>query len=365
MPDFVNLPTKEQFDTQNAILAAIASNLNPDGLSINSWEDVQRIVRMGVAHKFFTVGDSFVATYGGVERIWDIIGINHDEPVDPRFKNSITIQTRDCLMNCVFDAAELLYFAEAILPVGDYKFYDSYSAKNFGFSIATPIPIGGSIEVSAWVASSELPSQVRTKDAAGVILETIPVVESSAGTLLTCNDLRRARYGSNNYLESNIRHWLNSDAQVYSATKKTKYDVLSTAAPYNTGGFLYNLDPELKAVIGPVKKQVAKNTITDGGGQDLFQDKVFLLSRVEAYGGAEGVSTGEKPYEYYSLLAPAATTAEIPGRIKYLSGSARYWWLRSPHVGSSRYPRGVYTTGSISNNFAIYAIGLAPACTIY
>jgi hypothetical protein len=97
----------------------------------------------------------------------------------------------------------------------------------------------------------------------------------------------------------------------------------------------------------------------------LFQDKVFLISRAEAYGGAEGVSTGEKPYEYYSLLAPAATTAEIPGRIKYLSGSARNWWLRSPYVGYSYYPRGVYPAGSISITTATNAFGLAPACTIY
>lgn len=343
----------------------IETYMNMKTMEIKSWEDVQKIVRAGSADKVFTVGDQFVAKYAGVDRVWDVIGINHDEPVDTQYTHSLTIQTRDCLMNCVFDAAELLYFAEAILPVGDYKFYDSYSAKNFGFSIATPIPIGGSIEVSAWVASSELPPQVRTKDASGVILETIPVAESSAGTLLTCNDLRRARYGSNNYLESNIRHWLNSDAQIYSATKKTKYDVLTTSAPYSTGGFLHNLDPELKSVIGPVKKQVAKNTITDGGGQDLFQDKVFLISRVEAYGGAEGVSTGEKPYEYYSLLAPAATTAEIPGRIKYLSGSTRYWWLRSPNVGYSGNPRNVHTTGSVYGSSAISALGLAPACTIY
>lgn len=364
MPDYLNLPTKEQLDTQNAILASIASNMGPDGLSISSWEDVQRIVRMGVAHKFFTIGDSFVATYAGVEYVWDVIGINHDEPVDPRFPNSITIQARDCLMNCVFDAPELLYFAEETLSVGDYKFYDSYNSKNYAFSIATPIPVGGSINVSAW-GDSQNPTQIQTRDAENVILETIAVSESSVGTLITCNDLRRVRYGSNNYLESNVKEWLNSDAAVYAGTKKTKYDVLTTSAPYSTGGFLHNLDPELKSVIGPVKKQVAKNTITDGGGQDLFEDKVFLLSRVEVYGGAEGESTGENPYEYYSLIAPAATTGELPGRIKYLSGSPRYWWLRSPYVGTSYVPRGVYTTGSVGYGNVYNAYGLAPACTIY
>jgi len=56
---------------------------------------------------------------------------------------------------------------------------------------------------------------------------------------------------------------------------------------------LHRLDPELVAVIGAVEKQVARNTVTDGGGQDTFSDKVFLLSRVEVGLGTEGVTDGE------------------------------------------------------------------------
>ncbi len=333
-------------------------------VEIKSWAGVQKIVRAGIADKVFSVGDQFTAQYAGVDYLWDVIGVDHDVPADPRFTHSLTVQAHDCLMNCVFDAAELLYFAEAILPVGDYKFYDSYSSKNYAFSIATPVPEGGGIIISAW-EEPNTPTQVRTSDAAGVTLETIPVAESSAGTLITCNDLRRARYGSNNYLQSNVRDWLNSDAVTYSPVKTHKYDVLSTAAPYSTGGFLRNLDPDLRSVIGPVKKQVAKNTATDGGGQDLMEDKVFLLSRVEIYSGTEGVTTGESAYPYYSMLAPAATTADLAGRIKYLSGAARYWWLRSPYVAYSYGPRRVYPSGYVSNVVAISAYGLAPACTIY
>ena len=257
-------------------------------VEIKSWQDVQKIVRAGIADKVFTVGDSFVAKYNGVDYLWDIIGINHDEPSDPQYTHSLTLQSRDCLMNCVFDAAE--------------------------------------------------PTNPNTS---------------------------RAQYGSNNYLQSNIRQWLNSEDSVFNFTPQTPYDVKPTGAPYNGAGFLYNLDPDLRAVIGQVKKQVAKNTTTDGGGQDLFQDKVFLLSKVEAYGGVGGVSTGEKPYEYYSLLAPVATTAGMPGRIKYLSGSARSWWLRSPNVIYAQVQFHVNPVGSIPYTSSFFAIGLVPACTIY
>lgn len=256
-------------------------------IEIESWADVQKIVRAGIADKVFTVGDQFVAKYEGVDIVWDVIGINHDEPSDPQYTHSLTIQTRDCLMNCVFDAAE-------------------------------------------------------------------PTNPNSD----------RQQYGSNNYLHSNIRQWLNSEDAVFNFTPQTAYDTVPSSEPYNGAGFLYNLDPELKAVIGSVKKQVAKNTITDGGWQDLFHDKVFLISRVEAYGGDEGDATGEKPYEYYSMLAPDATVAEVSGRIKYLNGSPSAWWLRSPYVTRAYSTRYVYS-GSITANNSSNARGLSPACTIY
>lgn len=257
-------------------------------IKLESWADVQKAVRDGSHKNIVTVGDSFVAKYGGVDYTWDVIGINHDVPADSNYTNSLTIQSRDCLMNCVFDASE-------------------------------PTNPDGNIQ----------------------------------------------QYGNNNYKNSNVRQWLNSSDAQFNFVKQHEFDEVLATAPYTGAGFLHNLDPELREVIGPVKKQVAKNTITDGGGQDTFVDTVFLLSRVEVYGGTEGDSTGEKPYEYYSVLAPTATTGELTGRIKYLSGSPRIWWFRSPHVGSSSHLRYVYALGGIGYGYAHHAYGLTPACTIY
>ena len=44
MTNFLNLPTAEQFDVHNSLLASIASNNG--GIKINNWEDLQRINRM-------------------------------------------------------------------------------------------------------------------------------------------------------------------------------------------------------------------------------------------------------------------------------------------------------------------------------
>jgi hypothetical protein len=144
----------------------------------------------------------------------------------------------------------------------------------------------------------------------------------------------RQQYGNNRYLHSAIRQWLNSEETTFTWQPQHQYDVAPTGAPYDGPGFLKLLDPELVAVLGAVDKQVARNTV-DGGGQDLFSDKVFLLSRVEVYGGTEGETSGEAPYPYYESLASSPTTAALDGRIKYLGASARYWWLRSPDPGNA------------------------------
>ena len=91
MTNLLNLPTAEQFDVQNALLASIASHVGTDGIAVSNFEDVQRLVRMGLHSKVFTVGDQFIADYNSTPVVWDIIGINHDIPTDKRYTNSLTI----------------------------------------------------------------------------------------------------------------------------------------------------------------------------------------------------------------------------------------------------------------------------------
>ena len=170
-------------------------------------------------------------------------------------------------------------------------------------------------------------------------------------------DTNRQQYGNNRYIHSAIRQWLNSNDDVFQWSSQHSYDKPPTGSIYEGPGFLKLLDPELAAVIGKVNKQVARNTITDGGGQDLFSDKVFLLSRVEAGLGTEGTTDGEEVYSYYDGI-------ENAGRIKLLNGSPRVWWLRSPIVSGANRARLVSTSGVVSDGNAHYSYGLAPACCI-
>jgi hypothetical protein len=252
---------------------------------VKDWKSVQDIVRAGMGHKIFQVGDQLLAEFNGTPVVWDIIGIDHDKPTDPRFTHSLTIQSRDCLVDAQFDAPE------PDNPDGD-----------------------------------------------------------------------RQQFGNNRYLHSAIRQWLNSAETTFTWQPQHQYDVAPTGAPYDGPGFLKLLDPELVAVLGAVDKQVARITV-DGGGQDLFSDKVFLLSGVEIYGWSEGGTGGEAPYPYYESLAPNPTLNALDGRIKYLGSSANRWWLRSPHSSAS-VPYTVHPNGNVSNNYASSRRGVAPAVVI-
>lgn len=179
----------------------------------------------------------------------------------------------------------------------------------------------------------------------------------------TNTDANRQQYGNNRYIHSAIKQWLNSNDAVFNWVSQHQYDAAPTSAPYTRAGFLKLLDPELVSVIGTVNKQVARATV-DGGGQDLFSDKVFLLSRKEIYGTDEGTVTGEKAYAFYSAMAGAATDGALAGRIKLLSNAARYWWLRSLNIGYSNLLRRVDTGGSVGNYSVHEAYGVAPACCI-
>jgi hypothetical protein len=331
------------------------------------WKDVQDIVREGLARKVFSIGDQFVAEFDGEPFVWDVIGIDHDIPSDEGFTHSLTIQAHDCLPKAQFSAPQALYYAETPLPAGEHRF--TLGDVQYTFTTSKVIPAGGQVFISDWGTEEYVPTTITTYAAdRTTAVETDLVVTPSAGadTLTPVNHHQRCRYGSNNYVESAIRQWLNSEDETFVWEPQTPFDRPSTAAPYTGGGFLHRLDPDLVAVLGAVDKQVARNTLTDGGEQDTFSDKVFLLSRVEVYGGTEGVTVGEAPYPYYESLAASPTTAALDGRIKYLDASAHSWWLRSPMTGNARRPRYVYIDGQVgSSGLAINVYGTTPlVCVI-
>lgn len=344
-------PNADQFDLMNKYLASIALSVS-DGNSpwiVESWADVQQAVRLGIASKIFAIGDQLVANWKGISRVWNIIGIDHDTPTNTGLTHSLTIQSQDILRSGRISGPEAMYNAVTELPAGTYIF--TTDGVQYTFTSTQAVPAGGVIYIKTRNEYAPLTLTIYGANRTSVIEDDIAVTTTTGTDNLTpINDHVRMRYGSNLYEISAIRQWLNSEDAAFVWQPLGLYDMPSS---YETEGFIYLLDEDLQAVIGAVDKQVAQATY-DGGGQDTFSDKVFLLSRKEIFGDDEGVVTGEVVYPFWDGSSNA-------DRIK---GSPSYWWLRSPLVSITHTTRIVHTSGVLSYGYAYGSYGLAPACVI-
>lgn len=357
---------------------------NISTFDVSSWANVQKLVRAGLHDKYFAVGDQLVCQKGGSNLTWDIIGFDHDTPTDSQYTHSMTLQSHDSLSVMQFDAPEALYYAENVLVSGTYNFtiQGSYTpiggtSKTFQFTLTDDVPAGGQLTFS-WSYNTQAGSAKITSygaDLTTVIESDISVTEGSSGTSLGTTDgnstnlnfIEKARFGSNNYSESALRQYLNSSSVAGSVwTPQTNFDRPPTWAS-STAGFMSDIDSDFLAVVGTTSKVTCLNTVADGGGSITTTDKFFLLSRSEVYGGNESSTVTEgSPYAYYKDYSDLseAGTGNDSNRIKYRSGTAQTWWLRSPNSAGGANVRCVATSGGFGGNLARNSYGVAPACVI-
>lgn len=373
----------EKMDTMNQFLAAIATGQG-GSLKPTSWSDVQALVRKGLASKVFAVGDQLTCQRGSTTLVWDIIGFDIDTPADKQFTHSMTLQLHDCLPGTQYDAPEALFYCETALAAGTYHFtllagYDTTygGGKTYQFTLTKEVPAGGQITFpwnwNTQASTTKVSTYKSRTDTAAI--ETVGVTEGTGGTSLgtvdgkttNMNHSHRIRYGSNNWVESAMRQYLNSDKAAGSVwTPQTKFD-RPPSWNASTAGFMNGLDADFLAVIGKTTKVTCRNTVTDGGGSDTTKDKFFLLSRREVFAGNEvsNVTEGE-PYPFYSDYSDytSANAGADKNRIKYRGGSPQWWWLRTPYAGGGRDVRVVYTDGILHNSVANFSNGVAPACNV-
>lgn len=357
-------------------------------VKVESWADVQKIVRAGMASKIFSIGDQLTCQRDGIDLVWDIIGIDHDTPADPQYSHSLTLQLHDCFPTVLqFDASEAFYYAENGLEAGTYHFaidstYDATynDLTSYQFTLTQAVPAGGqltfpwnsranasTIKVNSFASATSTTAIEQVSVTEGTDGQELGTLAAAGDFINNLNSIHRVRYGSNNYKESAIRQWLSSSAAAGSVwTHQTKFDRPPSWVS-TVDGFMNGMDSDFLAVLGNVTKTTAKNTLTDGGGSDTTTEKFFLLSRSEVYGGVEisGVDEGTA-YPYYadySDLSAAGTGADS-NRIKYKNGSAQYWWLRTPYPGNGYSGRTVHTTGIVADSNVYNDSGIAPTCCI-
>lgn len=336
-------------------------------------------------------GDHIVVTETSTSLAFDVIGIDHDTPADANLTHSMTLQLHDLWQDyLVYDASEAIWYIDAEtypdgLVAGTYYFtlpagYDATygGGSTFNFTLANAIPVGGQICFGWGYQKQAADCKITTYASVGATtaIETVSVAAGQAGAAMPAlhattvtgntNCVHRMRYGSNNWAESAMRQWLNTDAAANSWWEaKTVFDRPANASK---AGFLNKLDPAFLDVVGTVTKKT-QLSISDEYGMHVAEERFFLLSRPEVFAGVERSADGAdgEPYEFYGAGYSDYTspnTGADTNRIKYRNGTAYYWWLRTPGSGNGYHVRIVLTTGTLNNNFASNSHGVAPACVI-
>ena len=130
--------------------------------------------------------------------------------------------------------------------------------------------------------------------------------------------------------------------RVWQSGNINKYES-SDIHSYLNNTFLKLFDSNIQGAIKQVKLPYRKNGGSGGTtqqGANGLPCKIFLLSAPEVHYEHTYIDSGEGAA--LSYFASCVTNGADSKRVAYLSGSAAYWWLRSP-----------YTNGSASNSYGI------------
>ena len=143
-------------------------------------------------------------------------------------------------------------------------------------------------------------------------------------------------YGSNRWMESDIRKWLNDD--FFCKSFSGRLADLTICASKSTAYPRLDRDSSMIYV------------------GDSTEEDVFLLSDAEI-----GYEEDCKALELFK-----GDNKEKYRIAEVRPGLTWYWWLRSPCAGYSYSARYVNTDGSLNDDFAYYGYGgVRPACVIF
>lgn len=362
-----------------------------------SWQEVQRIVRAGLAEDVFPLGYEFATLDSdtGVDIVWRVVGHDHHKAADENLKHTMTLEMKNVYSGSngsytaiQFDAIEAVYYAEEGLAAGTYNFavanqtgYSENDGKNFQFTLTKAVPVGGQIVFADAAYGATLVEKTVQTFASPLsvdIIDTAIISEGNGGTNIgiiddtiggNMNCFLRTVMGSNNYAQSALRQWINSAAEAGRVwTPTTKFDRPPTWK--NTlNGFLHGLPSEFLEVVQPAIVPCRTNSVyeinsLDGTNFDADQvynleDKFFPLSRPEVYGTWDNASCKDgEVLAYYE----GSTNVE---RVKYdVNGIARRTFQRSPYPSNAVGNRLIDTDGSFGNVRTSYSYGAVAACII-
>lgn len=376
-----------------------------------TWEQVVLAISSKLYKEMYSVGDKF-------SNIWKDTNNSNKEYDNPlrinHFENGLELENGTTvdgmwlqtvyahLKGVQFSHQQAFYVSDDGMAADTYCIEFDYTWGNNGyvtkgdywnFTLAKDVPAGGKL-AGCYGAPDTDPKnwKIYVYSADGkTVLETVSTVnKGQAGILLgvmtafgddTLNGIQQMAYGDDRYATSAMRQYLNSDKPKGEWwTAQTKWDIAPDQLS-QIDGYLCGMDPELLAVLKPVKVVTYCNTVTATGQKqikDITYDKVTLISLEQMYvnpqiageGGAHeyykelnGTSTKFQQWQTYEILKTFAVENHT---------SPQYVRLRSASRTDAYFAWVVYSSGYVSYGYASTAfrpvplmfIGAAPSDTI-
>lgn len=305
------------------------------------------------------VGQQITCQRGNDTLSWDVVDYDSTAKV-------VTLCMHDVLPDDMqFEPSQALMYCEDGLVAGSYTF--KWNNTQCYFTLTQAIPAGGQLmATNSAFQTYESVTATAQIESGTVSTEAIDgatnLGQTGTGDL---NHHDRVSYGSNNFGESGILQWLNSDSPANTPMPRlTKF-----SRPYvpTKAGFKADLDAEFLACIQDTTWECSANNVYEcpvslGGiaQKDIpytVTAKFALASEIEVFGEYAGTQDGGTVWDLY-------VGAEATDRIKYYNNTARSWWLRSPYWYGTHNERHVNPSGAGSRYTAIISIGVAVACKI-
>ena len=370
-------PNYDQAQKQLRLLAGIHAALTKD-IEPEDYDFLYKTVINGGGPEAYPVGSIIVTEKGDYKYPWAVM--HHGEHADGRpYMHLRVIKAVDLLQ---FDAAEAFYYAENGLEAGTYNFempaaYGQTPIGNYQFTLANAVPAGGRLTLPNINSATVVGKNVSVYDSANstVVSQTAVVSAGDDGTGLgllqisgdpneaNMNSVQRVVYGNNNYAQSAVRQYLNSDAVAGAVWKSSNKFDQPPSWNASQPGFLTKLPDEFLEIVHPVTIAQDTNTVFEvdytKSSSYTLKDKFWLPSRFQIYGSKESAELNEIQWDYYK------GSADIDKIMYDNSGTARYQWLRSPYVGYAHSVRFVSnSTGALNGYNAVNSYAVAPASEI-
>lgn len=346
-----------------------------------TWENIQNMIAKGYHKKVFKIGDKLTNTWldpnASMKEYENPLRINHFqdglELENGQLINGMWLQTQYAQLKGVqfSNQRALLRCPDGLVPGTYYFTFESNWGNNVKagdivcFTTTQQIPVGGRVSGCHGAPDQTKDKwKIYTHSADGKnIIETITPTFVASGVDLgiqklnsrngNLNSTQEMAYGWNRWKTSAIRQYLNSDklkGEWWVA--QDEWDIAPDQLS-QIDGYLKGIDPELLAVIQPVKVTTYANTVNDGGAADVTYDKVILPSLEQMYIAPQISGEGEA-HQYYKELngtdAPYKQYGTFPELITYAienHSSAQHVRLRSANRGSAYSPWSVYASGFV------------------